>query len=89
LRAHLSITSRRGDAVPANGSALASAFDPYLPLAGVGIPVTGNPVTVHAIGGGACLARPLRMVRYFTQSGEGWQTRLNETVEGYVATAAK
>jgi hypothetical protein len=30
-----------------------------------------------------------KVIRYFKQSGEGWQTRLNETLEEYVATAAK
>ena len=30
-----------------------------------------------------------RVIRCFKQSGEGWQTRLNETLEDYVATAAK
>ena len=30
-----------------------------------------------------------KVIRYFKQSGEGWQTRLNETLEKYVATAAK
>ena len=28
-----------------------------------------------------------RVVRYFKSTGEGWQTRLNETLEDYVATA--
>lgn len=30
-----------------------------------------------------------KVIRYFKQSGEGWQTRLNETLEKYVATASK
>src|SRR5207244_8206071 len=30
-----------------------------------------------------------KVIRYFKQSGEGWQTRLNETLEEYVATAAE
>jgi uncharacterized protein (DUF4415 family) len=30
-----------------------------------------------------------KVIRCFKQSGEGWQTRLNETLEEYVATAAK
>jgi len=30
-----------------------------------------------------------KVVRYFKQEGEGWQTRLNETLEEYVAAAAK
>ena len=30
-----------------------------------------------------------KVIRYFKQSGEGWQTRLNETLEEYVATATK
>jgi uncharacterized protein (DUF4415 family) len=30
-----------------------------------------------------------KVIRYFKQSGEGWQTRLNETLEEYVAAAAK
>ena len=29
------------------------------------------------------------VIRYFKQSGEGWQTRLNETLEEYVAEARK
>ena len=30
-----------------------------------------------------------RVINYFKQGGEGWQTRLNETLEEYVATAVK
>jgi uncharacterized protein (DUF4415 family) len=30
-----------------------------------------------------------KVIRYFKQSGEGWQTRLNETLEEYVATATR
>lgn len=30
-----------------------------------------------------------KVIRYFKQSGEGWQTRLNETLENYVAAATK
>jgi uncharacterized protein (DUF4415 family) len=30
-----------------------------------------------------------KVTRYFKQSGEGWQTRLNETLEEYVVQAAK
>ena len=30
-----------------------------------------------------------KVVRYFKQGGEGWQTRLNETLEDYVAAATK
>jgi uncharacterized protein (DUF4415 family) len=30
-----------------------------------------------------------KVIRYFKQSGEGWQTRLNETLEEYVVAAAK
>ena len=30
-----------------------------------------------------------KVIRYFKQSGEGWQTRLNETLEKYVAAATK
>lgn len=28
-----------------------------------------------------------KVIRYFKQSGDGWQTRLNETLEKYVTTA--
>jgi uncharacterized protein (DUF4415 family) len=28
-----------------------------------------------------------KVIRYFKESGEGWQTRLNETLEEYVAEA--
>ena len=28
-----------------------------------------------------------KVIRYFKESGEGWQTRLNETLEEYVAGA--
>jgi hypothetical protein len=28
-----------------------------------------------------------RVIRYFKESGEGWQTRLNETLEEYVTAA--
>src|SRR5437868_2583185 len=30
-----------------------------------------------------------KVVRYFKESGEGWQTRLNETLEEYVAGAKR
>ena len=30
-----------------------------------------------------------KVIRYFKETGEGWQTRLNETLEEYVATAAQ
>jgi uncharacterized protein (DUF4415 family) len=30
-----------------------------------------------------------KVIDYFKQGGEGWQTRLNETLEEYVASAAK
>src|SRR4051794_33388526 len=30
-----------------------------------------------------------KVIRYFKESGEGWQTRLNETLEEYVADASK
>ena len=30
-----------------------------------------------------------KVIRYFKQSGEGWQTRLNETLDEYVAEAKK
>src|SRR5438128_2034544 len=30
-----------------------------------------------------------KVVRYFKQAGDGWQTRLNETLEEYVAAAAQ
>jgi uncharacterized protein (DUF4415 family) len=29
------------------------------------------------------------VIRYFKDSGDGWQTRLNETLEEYVAAATK
>jgi uncharacterized protein (DUF4415 family) len=30
-----------------------------------------------------------KVIRYFKQSGEGWQTRLNETLEEYVASSVR
>ena len=30
-----------------------------------------------------------KVIRYFKRSGDGWQTRLNETLEEYVAAASK
>jgi uncharacterized protein (DUF4415 family) len=30
-----------------------------------------------------------KVIRYFKDTGEGWQTRLNETLEEYVATATR
>lgn len=30
-----------------------------------------------------------KVINYFKQDGEGWQTRLNETLEKYVAAASK
>jgi uncharacterized protein (DUF4415 family) len=30
-----------------------------------------------------------KVIRYFKQSGDGWQTRLNETLEEYVSAARK